>query len=63
MSLLLETYIYTHDIRVYRVCKYMSLGDSDILVVRVDITSLCIPKFVVLRYFVAANTPTYGHAV
>jgi len=41
----------------------MSLDNSDIQIVRLDIRSLCIPKFVVLRYVVAANTLTYGHAV
>ena len=41
----------------------MSLGNSDIRIVRLDITSLCIPKFVVLRYVVVAYTPIYGHAV
>jgi len=35
----------------------MSLAISDIRVVRLDITSLCIPKFVVLRYVVTAKIP------
>ena len=56
-------YYYKLYISVYCVCKYMSLTNSDIRVVRLDISSLCIPKFVVPRYVVAANTPTYSHAV
>ena len=56
-------YYSTLYISLYCVCKYMSLGNSDIRVVRLDINSLCIPKFVVLRCVVAAYTPTYCHAV
>jgi len=56
-------YYSTLYISVYCVCKYMSLGNSGKRVVRLNTNSLCIPKFVVLRYVVAAYTPTYGHAV